>query len=114
MTELPPSPSLGPPHSYFHAVWHAAREDEPVEWYDELDVEGYSIRCVRKYRDGRLEAHSYQSENWRDVMPEGPFPPTEDIDRNPEFSARDISKTEFEIPWSQANRSSTEPQSSGG
>jgi hypothetical protein len=31
------SPKLGPPESYVHAVWFAAKEDEPIEYYDELE-----------------------------------------------------------------------------
>jgi len=105
MSKLPPSPNLGAPDSYFHAAWLAAGEDEPVDWYDELDAERYPIRCVRQYRDGRREAFSYASENWRDVMPEGPLPPVAEINLNPEFSAKEISKTEFETMWSEASRS---------
>jgi len=104
---LPPPPCLGAPDSYFHAVWLAAEEHEPVDWYDELDAKRYPLRCIRRYRDGRLEAFSYASDNWRDVMPEGPFPPITEIKRNPEFSAREISKSEFEMMWSEANRPAT-------
>src|SRR5262245_10182765 len=102
LTELPKPPRLGPAHSYFHGVWIDACEDEPVEYYDELDASRWSIRCVRKYRDGRLEAFSYASDNWRDVMPEAPIPPLATINSNPQFSAREISKPEFENMWKQA------------
>src|ERR1043166_7129706 len=54
--ELPGPPELGPPDSYFYGVWIDATEDEPREYYDELDADRWSIRCVRKYRDGRFEA----------------------------------------------------------
>ena len=104
-SRLPPPPCLGPADSYFHAVWFGASEDEPVEHYAELDADRYSIRCVRKYRDGRLDACSYASDNWRDEMSEGLFPPIAEINRDPEFSAKEISKSEFEAAWSQANRS---------
>jgi len=64
----------------------------------------WSIRCVRKYRDGRLEAHSYADENWRDVMPERPIPPLAIINQDPQFSAKEISKAEFDTVWNEANR----------
>jgi len=51
---LPETPELGPPASYFHGTWIGAPEEEAVEWYDELDAERWSIRCVRKFRDGSL------------------------------------------------------------
>jgi hypothetical protein len=101
------APYPGTANSYFHAVWFNAEADEPVDWYDELDAKRYPLRCVRRYRDGRLEAFSYASDNWRDVMPEGPIPPVAEINSNPEFSAKEISKTEFETMWTEANRPAT-------
>jgi hypothetical protein len=103
-TQLPGRPRLGRPDSYFYGIWIAATEDDPVEWYDELDPARWSIRCVRKYRDGRLEAYSYASNNWRDVMPEAPIPPLAIVNRDSDFSAKEISKAEFETVWNQANQ----------
>lgn len=103
--QLPGPPQLGPPQSYFHCVWIDAREDEPVDWFDELDALRWSIRCVRRYRDGRFEAYSYASDNWRDVMPEAPVPPLAVINQDSQFSAKEISKAEFEIVWNLANGS---------
>jgi len=119
-SRLPPPPRVGPADSYFHAAWFNANEDEPVEYYDELDADRYCMRCVRKYRDGRLEACSYASDNWRDEMPEGPIPPTADINRDPQFSAKGISKapgtcatttSSSATPW--AARPSSAPANSG-
>jgi hypothetical protein len=104
MTEFPGPPRLGPPESYFHCVWIDAKDD-PVEWYDELDASRWSIRCVRRYRDGRLEAYSYASDNWRDVMPEGPIPQLAIINQDCQFSTKEISRTEFETVWNQVYRS---------
>ena len=104
MISLPGPPKLGPPESYFHGVWFGAGEDDPIEYYDELDSSRWSIRCVRKYRDGSLEAFSYASENWRDKMSESSLPPVEVINQNPEFAAREISKDEFEAIWSRATQ----------
>jgi hypothetical protein len=74
MISLPGPPKLGPPESYVHAVWLAAKEDEPIEYYDELDASRWSIRRARKYRDGRVGAFSYAGDNWRDEMPESSLP----------------------------------------
>jgi hypothetical protein len=105
MTQLPGPPRLGPADSYLHCIWIEAAEDAPVDWYDELDASRWSIRCVRKYDNGRLEAHSYASDNWRDVMPEALIPPLAIINQDPQFSVKEISKAEFDIVWSQAIRS---------
>jgi hypothetical protein len=104
MISLPVPPKLGPPESYFNGVWFAAKEDEPIEYYDELDASRWSVRGIRTYRYGRLEAFSYASENSRDRMPESALPLVEVINKNPEFAAREISKGEFEAIWSQATR----------
>jgi hypothetical protein len=40
----------------------------------------------------------------RDEMPESSLPVVEEINQNPEFAAREISKDEFEAIWRQATR----------
>jgi hypothetical protein len=107
-TLLPGPPELGPPVSWFHGVWVTAPDDEPVEWFDELDAERWSIRCVRKLRDGSLKAYSYASPDWRHEMPEVPIPPLEEINDNPDFSAKEITKAEFEAVWEKATRDVTD------
>jgi hypothetical protein len=57
-----------------------------------------------KYRDGRLEARSYASDNWWEAMPDVPIPPLAIINLDPQFSAQEILKAEFETVWNQANR----------
>jgi hypothetical protein len=104
-SRLPPPPWVGPADSYFHCVWIDADEDAPVEDYGELDADRWPMRWVKKYRDGRLEACSYASDNWRDKMPEGEVPSISEINRDPQFSAKDISKAEFESVWNEANQS---------
>jgi Domain of unknown function (DUF6881) len=108
VTLLPGPPELGPPVSWFHGVWVSAADEEPVEWYDELDAQRWSIRCVRKFRDGPLKAYSYASPNWRSEMPEGPIPPVEEINENPDFLAKEISRDEFQAIWEEATRGTTE------
>jgi hypothetical protein len=101
---LPGPPKLGPPTSYFHCIWLPAQEDEPFEFYDELDASRWSTRCVRRFRDGSLKACSYSSADWRDEMPETAFPNPDEINKNPEFIAKEISKAEFEAIWQNAMR----------
>jgi hypothetical protein len=98
----PGAPKLGPPASYFHGVWVGAPEGEAIEWLDELDALRWSIRCVRKFRDGSLKAHSYASADWRDEMPDQPIPPVEEINENADFIAKEITKAEFEDVWKRA------------
>ncbi|WP_136657848.1 hypothetical protein [Nitratireductor sp. XY-223] len=95
----------GVPASYCHVVWKTASGDDPCDYYDELDKARWSIRCVRRFRDGRLLAYSFASPNWRDVMPESAFPSIEEINADDEFLAAEISAGEFEAIWDRATAS---------
>jgi len=44
-------------------------------------------------------------------MPEGEVPSISDINRDPQFCAKDISKAEFESVWKEANRSKADSDS---
>jgi hypothetical protein len=90
--------------SWLHGRWVTAPEDEAVEWYDELDALRWSIRCVRKFRDGSLKAYSYASPDWRNEMPEVPIPPLKKINGSSDFLAKEISRAEFEVVWEEATR----------
>jgi hypothetical protein len=102
MNNLPPAPKLGPPIHYIHVIWLAARADDPQEFFDELDADRWSIRSVRLYRYAAHVACSYDSPNWRDVMPEAAIDEPEIINRDTQFRARAISRKEFEAAWEAA------------
>jgi hypothetical protein len=88
MTLAPPT--LGPPVSYIHVIWLAAGPGDVHEYYDELDAERWSIRCVRVYGDRSSVSFSYHSPNWRDVMPEAAIDDPKVINRDSQFRARTI------------------------
>ncbi len=92
-------PTHGPPAHHIHVIWLAACAEDAQEYYDELDADRWSIRCVRVYREGRSEAFSHASPNWRDVMPEAPVDTPDMINRDTQFRARAISAAEFEAAW---------------
>jgi hypothetical protein len=96
-------PKLGPPAYYIYVIWLAAFASDPQEYYDELDEERCSIRCIRLYRDGSYKAFSYDSPNWRDVMPEAAIDEPDVINRDSQFRARAITREEFEIAWDAAH-----------
>jgi hypothetical protein len=97
MTSTPPK--LGPPVHYIHVIWLAAFPNDVHEFYDALDAERWSIRCVRVYRDRSSRRFSYKSQNWRDVMPEAAIGTTKEINRDSQFLARDMTREEFEEIW---------------
>lgn len=89
----PPPPCVGPADRYFHVVYVGTRKDQAVEEYGELDADPGPFRWIRRHRDGRLEGYSYASDSSRDEMPEGTRPPIADINRNPQFFAKEIFKS---------------------
>jgi hypothetical protein len=95
-------PKLGSPTHYIHVIWLAAFPGDPHEFYDELDAERFSIRCVRVYRDRSFTAFSYDSPNWRDVMPSAAIDEPDVINRDTQFLAHAISKEAFEQAWLEA------------
>lgn len=97
--DLPGPPVIGPPASWEYFIWDEAGDDEELEWWDELDGERYSIRCVRCFRDGRAERYGLDHPHWRALMPEGQTPSLEEINEDPRFSGRAISRDEFEAVW---------------
>jgi hypothetical protein len=100
MTTKPPQ--LGPPTSYIQVIWLAAFPEDVHEFYDELDAQRWSIRCVRVYRDRSSAAFSYASPNWRDVMPQAPIDEPGVINRDSQFHARAITQAEFDAAWQAA------------
>lgn len=70
--------------------------------WDELDDRRWTIRCVRRHRDGTLAAYSYDLPHWRDVMPDGPLPPVGTLAADPQLRVRVITREDFETVWNQA------------
>jgi hypothetical protein len=100
-------PQRGSPAHYIHVIWLAAFATDPQEYYDELDANRWSIRCVRLYRDGTSKAFNYESPNWRDVMPEAAIDEPDVINRDTQFLARPITRDAFEAAWQEANARNT-------
>jgi hypothetical protein len=80
-------------------IWKAAGAGDPVLYFDEIDSERWSLRCIREYVDGTRRDFCNTSYNWRDVMPEAPIPPRDKINADTQFQARNISRKEFEALW---------------
>jgi hypothetical protein len=87
--------------THVHVVWPAPAAGQPMGYYDEIDANRWSIRCMREFGDGTVHAFKENTYNWRDVMPETAIPLLDDINNDPQFKARHISKTEFEALWVQ-------------
>jgi hypothetical protein len=85
--------------TYVHVTWNAPGKGQPIGYYDEIDGDRWSIRCMREFSDGSFNTFSKTSHNWRDVMPEARIPDLAEINADPQFQARYMSRREFENLW---------------
>jgi hypothetical protein len=87
--------------TYVHVTWSAPGAGQPHTYIDEIDGERRSIRCIREFADGSIQAFSRTSTDWKDLMPEAALPPLDEINFDPQFKAHNISKKIFKEVWSQ-------------
>ena len=79
MISSPGPPKLGRPESYFHGVWFAAKEDEPIESYVNWMRRAAPSDAFESTVTAGLRPFSHARDNWRDKMPESSLPPVEVI-----------------------------------
>ncbi|WP_220090727.1 DUF6881 domain-containing protein [Micromonospora saelicesensis] len=84
-------------------AWNHELPDSPVLYFSELGDDGYEVRKVQFYRDGRSEWADETFENSTVGLSEIPFPPVEEISSQAEFSAESITAEEFEFAWNEAH-----------
>ncbi|MEV4176700.1 hypothetical protein [Nonomuraea sp. NPDC049709] len=75
--------------------------------YSEVDDEGYEIRKVHVFRDGRLERADADTETAATGLSEVPIGSIEEIGTHEEFSPSTISKEQFEHVWRRSGTSDT-------
>lgn len=81
---------------YVKVVWHHDFEDEPVLYLSELGEDGYEVRKIQFFRDGRSEWADGEHETARVGLSEIAFPAVEEISRQQGFEAGEISADGFE------------------
>ncbi|MFE3522397.1 DUF6881 domain-containing protein [Streptomyces sp. NPDC059161] len=84
---------------YVKVEWHHNFNDDPVLYLSELGEDGYETRKVQFFRDGRSEWADEDRETATVGLSEIAFPATEEISRQPEFDAEEITAEEFEQAW---------------
>ncbi|WP_341868998.1 DUF6881 domain-containing protein [Saccharomonospora piscinae] len=80
-------------------MWSHNLPGEPNWILSELDKDGYEVRKVQIYRDGRCEWTDAQHETSNIGLSEVPFPDVSEISGQPEFDAVGISCQYFENVW---------------
>lgn len=84
---------------YWHVQWLHEFSEEPTVIYSEVGADGYEVRKVQQYRDGRTIKADAQHEFTEIGLSEIPVGAIEEVARQPEFTASLISKSDFEVIW---------------
>ncbi|WP_396654028.1 DUF6881 domain-containing protein [Mechercharimyces sp. CAU 1602] len=79
-------------------IWIHELQDEPTEYYLEVDQKGFEIRKIVMYRDGKVEFATETIEYGAFLSPV-PVGTVEEISEEKEFEATEISKQEFLNIW---------------
>jgi hypothetical protein len=85
-------------------VWQHELEDEPTVLWSEIGDDGYELRKVDEYRDGRLDAADARSSTGSTLMGDQRVPSLDEINRDAEFTGTKISQELFETIWDRATR----------
>lgn len=87
---------------YIAVHWHHHCADEPIEMISEIDDDGWEQRKVEIYADGRRDYADESEQTGSTQLGLVPIPSLAEIASDPEFSAREISRDEFETVWKSA------------
>lgn len=87
---------------YQRVEWYQSSQEFPSVLYSEIDAEGWEVRKVDEYADGRLDIAAAGIETGRTFLGLVPVPPLDEINGDPQFEGVEISADEFEIVWERA------------
>lgn len=87
---------------YLKVEWLHDFSEEPVEIYSEVGDDGYEVRKVEVFRDGRLEYADQRHEVGATALGEVPVGAVAEIAAQDEFRPSVISEQDFEEMWARA------------
>ncbi len=87
---------------YWRVDWLHDFESEATRIYNEIGDDGYEVRKVHQYRDGRKLKADELHESDEIGLGTVPVGPIEDVVAQPEFEAVVITRQEFEVEWQNA------------
>ncbi|MFH7323633.1 DUF6881 domain-containing protein [Aeromicrobium sp. JJY06] len=87
---------------YLQVHWNHGFSGDPVILYSEIDADGYEIRKVDEYANGRLDLADYGIETGNTSLGTAPTPTLEEINRDAQFRATPLDPEEFERIWDRA------------
>ena len=83
---------------YLYVAWEHNFEDEPKEFYMELNEERFQERVLEIFKDGEI-AYATSNQEFNTFLAKEAYPDIEEINATEEFRARIITKEEFEKVW---------------
>jgi hypothetical protein len=84
---------------YIRVDWVHDHSDEPVTLFSEYDDEGWEIRKVEIFRDGRVGRASKFGASNGSMLSLAALPSLTEINKQPQFHGNQISQEEFEKAW---------------
>ena len=85
--------------TYIKVLWIHKNKDEPIELYSELDEDRYETKKVEIFIDDTAGFAEEKQSYGETRLGKYPIPSLEDINSNPEFKAKSITKEEFFAIW---------------
>ncbi|WP_251074888.1 hypothetical protein [Streptomyces sp. ISL-12] len=83
--------------------WHHEFNDEATTFFSEIGDDGYEMRKIQKYRDGRLLKADRNHETSHIGLSEVPVGELDDVNAQIEFTALHIAPKHFEALWRRAD-----------
>lgn len=85
---------------YIDVEWIHGFPDEPTRLVSELDDEGFEVRKIEVYMDGRVAfASRFEARSQGTEVSYVVVPPLSEINQDPQFRGRSLSREEFEALW---------------
>ena len=84
---------------YVKVTWLSDNPEDPIQFYHEIDDEGYETRKIMMYKNGIVTTVSETIEDDKNYLSPAPIPPIAEINEDGEFIAHHIEKDAFEKIW---------------
>ncbi|HTI21174.1 MAG TPA: hypothetical protein VL652_09290 [Kutzneria sp.] len=89
---------------YQQVRWQHDHPDEPVDLFSEVGPDGYEMRRVDRFADGRLQWSDDTGAGTGQGVGEVPIDPVAEINAVAGFLAAEITQARFERVWAAARR----------
>ena len=83
---------------YLYVTWEHNFEDEPKEFYMELNEERFQERVLEIFEDGKI-AYATSNQEFNTFLAKEHYPDIKEINSTEEFRGKIITKKEFEKVW---------------